>query len=1123
MSQISRRICSQNIIEIPVENKEAIYLTLHEIRTQSHLYSYLWTETESAHLLFNRAVELITLYKSYNPEINSLICWLIDRLTLGTKLSPEQQIELKPIIEILIELGFEYPFYELCFSILETFIEAEEGIYEQICNIGLNIIEKFKGPIKAPQFLAFVFLILKYIEKYFDKEDIAILAMKVLASAAHQVDLDNKRNFFFHLIIPTIMKFFTINTLRCKSITVTASFLRGLICLHTSHASQLIEYGFLPLLQTNLLDMSAESESRAEILLLFTELCKQDPSLQPIIIQDFPLEILLEAVGFEEGIVLEASVELFMAAYVPPRTPSSLTTQSYLRGALSRSIDLIATKGGDIEILQGCRTIRRLHRSVNLLQNDLNDITRRGRDIILDLFDHIELLTMNTIIIVDALSALCGWRKLYWRTLKSLEIREIVNCLEDIRQSGLSHDSDCDSDGIVEVDDSLMDANFTMTTSVIKDEDEGKISAELLEYLTLRLLANKKYLDDFVLKWKEYNYIEILRCIIYMQSIVHCLGMEVLETIINIHSLNDILVEILLFNKFGVSDFDYIIMEERCLAMLSDITLSLPTSLQAKVAVCEHVIKIVSIWSNLKNVPLMLNCIAMLVVLSFSDKTGPIGTLIMESIEQLDCIPRKIGGTLALSPLLFLCREIIPSVSDLDGEGLLVLLGWCVRGLRCTISRTRMRACQIIHEIGGLHPRLFQQTVSRREIEEGLLSTLVKCTEATHAIEAIKALSVCIRQLNLRPLWTYDDWVFHWSVKRRFLIQEEMGFVICNSLSRFRGAQKSLVLAFCLDFAAAVFTSTILDKKSDLHRILIDKVVPEVPSAMRYFLSEMNYDGEGEMVSSPSTKAANSTEIAVIATELLAFHTLQLLQSFLCYDVQESMDKLHLYSDTPLGHAVPSIMKKFPKNVAIQRFGIDILRIFALKTIDIELLGVHAPSAIIGAMELCPTETDFMRAFCTISEILAKKGDEEMKEKLYTAGIHRSLYNVLQTCSRELAPQGLSVLSAICDTKIHAETLVKIGYFSVVLRVLDRHCDAIKVQVEGLRALVALLEAPDSMDSLIAVDGRNSVNRVRTLLSHHIKESSLGPDYDPLDISLLVKSPCLNKNNQNTKCACVIS
>jgi len=259
-----------------------------------------------------------------------------------------------------------------------------------------------------------------------------------------------------------------------------------------------------------------------------------------------------------------------------------------------------------------------------------------------------------------------------------------------------------------------------------------------------------------------------------------------------------------------------------------------------------------------------------------------------------------------------------------------------------------------------------------------------------------------------------------------------------------------------------------------------------------------------------------------MAYELLSFHALQLIQVFICHDMTECMRRLHLYSDTPVCHAVPKIMTRFPRNQLIQRFGIDILRIFAVKKVDLPRLCEYAPTALMIAIEACPHDAELLRAFCALVDVLARCGTEAVKDSLVKVGIHKALYGILRSCSREVTPFALAAVANMCTNVSRATAVGSIGMATVVKRVMDRHCDVLRVQVEGLRAFIALNLDPEGAGRLNAIEGKNTIRRVRQMLGHILRQNALAGEYESSEIhELLKQSGGLEAND--TVCLCIIS
>ena len=987
-------------------------------------------------------------------------------------------------------------------------------------------MEYINAPISSSNYSEFLFFIFRLLDKYWN-EKTSFSAMKLLSITIGLVQADHNISFFLSLhLIPIIRKYFILSHIRQQCFGIVSEFLSGFVKLQIRISTEIYNAGIVSELIRGVLDRSLDVIARSKALECIVHICEKNPPIKRIILDFINLNTLIYDIGFEHLPLFISGVDMFMAAIVPPRSPSTPLTIQYIQTALDKSIELFKSSNSE-ELVAGCRVVRRLSRCINILDDYVVDFASKGRSILLDLLDNIRDIPINELDIIDTLAALCGWKRLYWRTQASRELKDILQCLEEIRSNGLT-DTMSVSDEVDDADSDSAHAKgkrsslYAYSTSPInadRDADQ-RISGESLAYTSKRLLSNAPFLHNFLSEWKSMSYFTVIRKIAFMSAISHSLGMDSLESLINIREVCDALVELLLDNQHDVEDYSS--MQERCMQLIIDITLYDPVALQCKLAVCEAAVDIMSVWKNLNNTSLMLTCITLLIILSHCDKSGKSGQFVALSFRKVGDVAMFLGDPVGLSPLLFLLRELVPCLEDFDLDGVVVMVGLIVRGLQCELGRTRLRACQVITDAAAANNNFFYNYLCRREIEEALIFALDISTEPTHAIEAVKACTACLRHFNPNPVWSMEaDFVLHWSITRRYIIGAEVGTVMIKTMKKYSGPTKVLVLAFCMDFAAAVFKSC-TDRTSELHKLLLDQIIDDIPNTLFMLNGEADLESDCGTLNSGNGGISELPEAKSMAYELLSFHVLQLIQVFICHDMTECMRRLHLYSDTPVCHAVPRIMTRFPRNQLIQRFGIDILRIFAVKKVDLPRLCEYAPTALMIAIEACPHDAELLRAFCTLVDVLARCGAESVKDSLLKVGIHKALCGILRSCSRELTPFALIAVANICTNADRANAIGEIGMPSVVKRVMDRHCDVLRVQVEGLRTFIALDLDPEAATRLNAIDGRMTIRRVRQMLSHVQRQNALGGEYDPLEIHELLKQSN-GLEVSNTSCSCTIS
>lgn len=1092
----------QELLVLPLYERDKIYSYLLELKTVPHKYS---PEIWFSHNLFDHPIELINGYEKEKTELDGLSFWYLDKVLRhsDTTLNMIEKAFDPCLIGILVKIGLESKVFTYCFSILQLLLNKNDPAFYTICSTGLEYSNDVANQAiyKSENYVGLIYLLIRHLEVSW-RDDKAQVAMEFMYSVGRHCVPDNNHNYFLQNMIPVIGKCFQLPTSISTStvlMTSTVRFVRGLVLLGNDHANQLLQPGLICRALDLVVTLTVPISSRAEILFLISELYKHGGTdVRNEIKSRLTLQALLTQIGFLNPQLLEYSVDFFLAAFAPPRTPASPLTQCYIKTALTQAVEYIRSKETDA-LYCGCRTIRQFSRAVDILQSDLSETCTEGRSLLLGLMDEMDRLSLKEVIVADALSSLCGWKRIYWRNTKSRDLRDITICLEDIRGSSAALRDDFFSETDLLAAPRL---SYQYADACVDDH----ISGDCLEYVSMRLLGNASLVHEFLARWRSLSYLETVRQVAYLSAVCHAAGMEALDSLIPVQDLCDVLVELFLFSKAGVEDSS--LLQEKSLMLISDITLWKPQVMQTKVFVCERVLAMLKLFRNVTNRALMLVCLSTLIIFTSTENgKGGVASLILSHFSDLNVLVKRLGDSFLLGPILFLCRELVPTFAELDMNSLPILFGWLVRGLSCDLARTRTRACQIIFATGMSHRSLFHETASRREIEEGVMHAMASATEAPDTIEAIKAASVCVFNFNKNPMWAKEPWAYDWRVKRRLIEEVELGYVVTNVLQlseSFSTADRLFVQAFSMELAAYTFASGRLSNSHPLSQLLADRLLDGIPSHLTLAVTgseQQLVDGQ----TSQKVPTLSRSELGIIPYELLAFHSLQLLQAYLCHDLEACVQRQKRQSENALSSTIPSVMQAFPNNAGVLRFGMDILRILTARQLDLDGLGQHAPPAMVMALSACPQDTDMLRSFCCVVQALGSAGSEDAKDSVVKAGAHRPLILLLRGCAVDLVSIILSALLQLVGSSARVSELNKCDIHPAVLKSLDRFSNTVRVQVEGLRLLMALRKYEVAAEKSNASSTDRIMRRVRSTLNHCVQAGDLDAEWDKEDINRLLR------------------
>lgn len=446
------------------------------------------------------------------------------------------------------------------------------------------------------------------------------------------------------------------------------------------------------------------------------------------------------------------------------------------------------------------------------------------------------------------------------------------------------------------------------------------------------------------------------------------------------------------------------------------------------------------------NETLLHTCISTLTTLApWSKQVRRQSVLALPAINRV--VFRQCHSEAMLFPMIRLCTTLIDTFHKLESQGDAVIVGLLVNGLWSNNIDVRMVACEFISLISALNPTVVHRCVSRREVEEPILSFLVE--EMQHVdrggrvLDLLRALAACSKDVNHKPSWMNESWCFHWSIRQRRMLDADVVVpIITELLERHEefGAHATPVFALTIGLSAGLMKNCVaMPQLSKLKNALIKAIIPVLPVSLELLVRSDNKDGtkstNAYLSVNKARKSLSTEELAsynkrramMSSLELLAAHTVHALQAFLCmpdemFPMAIYLQNVEYFSCTPLCACICFTMTRFRDNVNIQRNCLEIVRCFVDNKLELTALGMHCPSAIMLAIRALPEERRQQCSFCHIVTTIAAR-DEFARDNLIRFKVYEGLAYVIRGQQMDALPLACQAIVELCDSPDHANAV----------------------------------------------------------------------------------------------------
>lgn len=398
---------------------------------------------------------------------------------------------------------------------------------------------------------------------------------------------------------------------------------------------------------------------------------------------------------------------------------------------------------------------------------------------------------------------------------------------------------------------------------------------------------------------------------------------------------------------------------------------------------------------------------------------------------------RQVHGQLhqAIFPLMRLLLILVHHFHKLTQESDEVVVTIVVEALQETQNRsTHALACEFIVQLELFAPAVIQRLLSRREVEERLLSLLAHTVftdrvgpsahPGAHPDNDLRTqdriytlLRACLAmsdKFNQSPSWMYFNHASTCAVPKRLNQLPNVIIplidVIMNKWST--GVYRIPLHAMCIGLCGVLAKTCFVPELITLHDLLVSTMVPKLPEYLDYFTRKQTTASEITLVADPT--AANHI------LEILAVQLINSLSSFFCskgigemFPMSVYLENVHVFDHSPISGCVSFLMIKYPENVSVQRYGLAIIRTFVSNRLELSAFAVHSPVAIVRALKALPNDQKVQQSFISVVTDLSKYGDVS-KDGLVRVEVHGGLASIIKEF-RQSHENALLACYALCD------------------------------------------------------------------------------------------------------------
>lgn len=256
-----------------------------------------------------------------------------------------------------------------------------------------------------------------------------------------------------------------------------------------------------------------------------------------------------------------------------------------------------------------------------------------------------------------------------------------------------------------------------------------------------------------------------------------------------------------------------------------------------------------------------------------------------------------------------------------------------------------------------------------------------------------------------------------------------------------------------------------------------------------------------------------STEITIVDSAAVyalkseaVLYVMEGIRIFLCSEESKTLhvEYEHYFVSTPLCVCLLYLMEQYPSVGLIQKYGLELLLCLCnANSSNINILGENC-KCIVAAMISWPADQAVHITFCTLVLELARTSERIINALIFHA-IYKWLFIPIKYGWSEVAPIACAAISIISNTVERAQMVGASKICEVLVAMLGKNKSTLPIQIEGLRAVLALAKSDLCLKKMKADGGKKILNESKEILidvlhKHSNDDIRIPSKYDVSDL-----------------------
>jgi hypothetical protein len=455
---------------------------------------------------------------------------------------------------------------------------------------------------------------------------------------------------------------------------------------------------------------------------------------------------------------------------------------------------------------------------------------------------------------------------------------------------------------------------------------------------------------------------------------------------------------------------------------------------------------------------------------------------------------------------------------------------------------------------------------SVRAVQESNEAAVPPQLDAQSCDELILLLRTCLtlaRDLNIRPMWAPEPWCYHWSIRERTILSHKFSSLMVNLWIAYKDCGdvelKSLCVGILVDIATKIAHTPTKGSKNKAKSnstkatrmvmpVRLDLCAPIVPETellpiLALSLAEFTVDMQRRRRATVDSNSGAETAVLPIETECVdpttlavsacaggditaslplgesakmyaihseaVLHTLEGIRLYLCDEESGTIrPKYAAYfeSSSSLCDSVLYLMETYSSIALIQKVGIEIVLHLCTErdTENLDVLG-NSCRCIISSIICYPSDQIIHQTFCTLVMRLADSS-EKNRNAIISHSLYKWLFIPIKCAWHDVTPTACRAVSLIANTEERAEILGTSRICEVLIKTLNKLENVATVQIDGLRAALALSKSEVCVRKLKAEGGKKVLGNTRRFVVKILgsNPSTIPEGYSRMDLESLL-------------------